>query len=254
MINAACAESDTAWMRSQLEPAGIELIDLKGSGTLLALQGPDAAQHLEALAGCSLAGLPRFGHRELTLPGIGEAFVGRTGYTGEDGFELLLSAEAGQRFWRTCLERGVKPCGLGARDTLRTEMGYPLHGQDISPSITPVEAGMSWAIGWDKPTFGGREALVRQRESGPARRLRALRATQRAVPRSHMDVLSSEGATVGEVTSGTFSPTLKEGIALALVDASVSIDDEVVVDVRGRHVPFAVVKAPFVASNVRADD
>ena len=100
--------------------------------------------------------------------------------------------------------------GLGARDTLRTEMGYPLHGQDISPSITPVEAGMSWAVGWDKPTFGGREALVRQRESGPTRRLRALRATQRAVPRSHMDVLSSEGATVGEVTSGTFSPPVKE--------------------------------------------
>ncbi len=181
----------------------------------------------------------------------------RSGYTGELGFELIAPNSAVEQLWDELAGAaenvGGGLAGLGARDTLRTEMGYPLHGQDISPSITPVEAGMSWAIGWDKPTFGGREALVRQRESGPARRLRALRATQRAVPRSHMDVLSSEGATVGEVTSGTFSPTLKEGIALALVDASVSSDDEVVVDVRGRHVPFAVVKAPFVASNVRAD-
>ena len=183
--------------------------------------------------------------------------VCRSGYTGELGFELIAPNSVLGQLWDDLAGAaegvGGGLAGLGARDTLRTEMGYPLHGQDISPLITPVEAGMAWAVGWDKPAFGGREALVRQRESGPERRLRALRATQRAVPRSHMDVLSSDGATVGEVTSGTFSPTLKEGIALALVDASVSIDDEVVVDVRGRHVPFAVVKVPFVASNVRAD-
>ena len=143
------------------------------------------------------------------------------------------------------------PAGLGSRDTLRTEMGYPLHGQDISPSITPVEAGLSWAIGWDKPDFAGRTALLAQRESGPSRRLRAIRAKQRAIPRAHMKVLDADGHEIGEVTSGTFSPTLKEGIALALIDSSVGIDDDVLVDVRGKQIPFQIVKAPFTPSRVR---
>jgi aminomethyltransferase len=130
-------------------------------------------------------------------------------------------------------------------------MGYPLHGQDISASISPVEAMLTWAIGWNKPAFIGREALVAQREAGPKRRLRAIKAKQRAIPRSHMEIYDSSGASIGEVTSGTFSPTLKEGIALALLDASAGIGDEVLVDVRGKQVPFEVVKAPFVPSHVR---
>jgi aminomethyltransferase len=130
-------------------------------------------------------------------------------------------------------------------------MGYPLHGQDISPAITPVEAGLGWAIGWDKASFPGRDALIRQRETGPTRRLRAIRAQERAIPRPHMVIYDASDQRIGDVTSGTFSPSLKEGIALALLDAQVGIDDDVYVDVRGKRVPFSVVKAPFVPSHVR---
>lgn len=181
--------------------------------------------------------------------------VCRTGYTGELGFELFAPNAVLVDLWEALLaaaqSHGGGPAGLAARDTLRTEMGYPLHGQDISPSITPVEAGLSWAIGWDKALFRGKDALMRQRESGPTRRLRAIRATQRAIPRAHMAIYDATGQQIGEVTSGTFSPTLKQGIALALIDPSVGVDDEVFVDVRGKKLPFDVVKAPFVPSHVR---
>jgi aminomethyltransferase len=146
---------------------------------------------------------------------------------------------------------GGRPCGLGARDTLRTEMGYPLHGQDLGPQITPLQGMGSWAVGWDKPAFWGRDALLAERERGPSRRLRALKATGRGVPRPHMTVRDPQGATVGETTSGTFSPTLHTGIALALLDPSVSFGDTVEVDVRGRALPAEVVKPPFVPSHVR---
>src|SRR6185437_14236783 len=140
-----------------------------------------------------------------------------------------------------------RPCGLGARDTLRTEMGYPLHGQDLTAEITPVQAGSGWAVGWGKPEFWGRDALVAEKAAGPARRLRGLRATGRGVPRAGMDVLV-DGRRVGVTTSGTFSPTLRIGIALALIDTAsgVALDDAVSIDVRGRTLDATVVKPPFV--------
>ena len=146
-----------------------------------------------------------------------------------------------------------RPCGLAARDTLRTEMGYPLHGHDLSGAITPVQAGRGWAVGWKKPEFWGRAALVAEKEAGPARRLRGLRATGRGVPRPGMRVLDAAGEPVGVTTSGTFSPTLKAGIALALIDTASGVDvgDPVSVDVRGRALPCTVVKPPFVPSHVR---
>ena len=122
--------------------------------------------------------------------------------------------------WDGLVAAGARPCGLGARDTLRTEMGYPLHGQDLAPEITPVQAGSGWAVGWGKPEFWGRDALVAEKAAGPRAALRGLRATGRGVPRPGMDVLA-DGARVGVTTSGTFSPTLKVGIALALLDADV---------------------------------
>jgi aminomethyltransferase len=144
----------------------------------------------------------------------------------------------------------VVPCGLGARDTLRTEMGYPLHGQDLSLDITPVQARAGWAVGWKKERFWGRGALLAEREKGPRRLLWGLEALDRGIPRAHMTVLL-EGAPIGEVTSGTFSPTRKVGIGLALLDASVSEGDELDVDVRGRTTRVRVVKPPFVPSHVR---
>jgi aminomethyltransferase len=188
---------------------------------------------------------------------VADIRVCRTGYTGEHGYELLVPAGDAAAVWDSLLAaaepRGGRACGLAARDTLRTEMGYPLHGQDLSADITPVQAGSGWAVGWGKPEFWGRAALVAEKEAGPVRRLRGLRATGRGVPRAGMDVLDAAGARVGVTTSGTFSPTLRTGIALALIDsaAGVGIDDAVVVDVRGRALPCAVVKPPFVPSHVR---
>ena len=179
------------------------------------------------------------------------AVVCRTGYTGERGYEILAPASVIPALWDAVVAAGATPAGLGARDTLRTEMGYPLHGHELSLDITPVQAGLVWAVGWDKPAFSGREALVAERAAGPRRRLRGLLAVERAIPRPGMPVLSVDGAPVGETTSGTFSPTLKQGIGLALLDPAIAEGDEVIVDVRGRQARFTVTKPPFVPPHVR---
>jgi aminomethyltransferase len=144
---------------------------------------------------------------------------------------------------------GALPCGLGARDTLRTEMGYPLHGQDLSPAITPVQARSGWAVGWSKDRFWGREALAAERAAGARRLLWGVRSNDRGIPRPHMRVTGADGAVVGEVTSGTFSPTLRVGIGLALLDRSVGEGDVVSVDVRGRTSSMTVVRPPFVTAS-----
>jgi glycine cleavage system T protein (aminomethyltransferase) len=183
--------------------------------------------------------------------------VCRTGYTGEHGYELLPRWSDSPALWEALLgkaaELGGRPAGLGARDTLRTEMGYPLHGHELSPEISPVQAGAGWAVGWQKDGFWGKDALAAEREAGPRRRLRCLRALDRGVPRAGMDVLDSSGARIGVTTSGTFSPTLRTGIALALVDTAsgVTPGGEVVLDVRGRKLRCEVVKPPFVPAHVR---
>ena len=250
VINAACAEADTAWITSQLTPAGIRVIDLKQDGVLLALQGPEAPARLEALCGESLAGLPRFGHRELSLHG-GElegvpVFVGRTGYTGEDGFELLLSAEAGQALWQRLLAEGVTPCGLGARDTLRLEAAMHLYGNDMDSSTTPLEASLGWLVHLEMPAaFIGREALENQSAEGVKRRLVGLSLTGRAIARHGYPVLHG-GEPVGEVTSGTWSPTLERAIALAYVPAELAkLGTELAVQIRGKAEPAVVEKRPF---------
>ena len=142
-------------------------------------------------------------------------------------------------------------CGLGARDTLRTEMGYPLHGQDISLDVTPVQARLGWAVGWDKPEFWGRDALLAERGYGASRVLRGLLSEGRAIPRPHMHVRNTDGAAVGEVTSGTFSPTRRVGVGLALLDRSIADGDTVLVDVRGREAQMKVARPPFVQASPR---
>jgi len=150
----------------------------------------------------------------------------------------------------TTAEEGLV-CGLGARDTLRTEMGYPLHGHELSPEISPIMARSGWAVGWDKPTFWGKEALLAQRHDKAGPILRGLVITARGIPRADCCVKTADGADVGVVTSGTFSPTLKQGIALAMLDRSVEMESDVSVEVRGRLIPARVVRPPFVAVNTR---
>jgi aminomethyltransferase len=253
VINAACAESDTAWLRSQLEPAGIAIADRKGDGVLLALQGPEATAQLQALSGADLSGLPRFGHRDLVLAGEASgaaagaaAFVARTGYTGEDGFELLLDRDAGLALWQQLLQRGVTPCGLGARDTLRLEAAMHLYGQDMDEGTTPLEAGLGWLVHLEMPArFIGREVLERQTAEGVPKRLVGLKLQGRAIARHGYPVLHG-GEAVGEVTSGSWSPTLGEAIALAYVPAALArLGTELAVQIRGREESAVVVKRPF---------
>ena len=253
VINAACAEADTAWIRGQLEPMGIQVSDHKGAGVLLALQGPEAAPRLEALSGVSLAGLPRFGHRQLRLAGSAqgaaagaELFVGRTGYTGEDGFELLLDCEAGLALWQQLLDEGVVPCGLGARDTLRLEAAMHLYGSELDASTSPLEAGLGWLVHLEMPKpFIGREVLERQSAEGVTRKLVGLKLQGRAIARHGYPVLR-DGQSVGVITSGTWSPSLGEAIALAYVPSDAAkLGTELAVEIRGKAAPATVVKRPF---------
>ncbi|MFM1812754.1 MAG: Aminomethyltransferase [Cyanobacteriota bacterium] len=247
VINAACAEADTAWLREQLEPQGVAISDRKAGGVLLALQGPEAPARLEALAGgVSLAGLPRFGHRDLTLPGIGAAFVARTGYTGEDGFELLLERQAGIHLWQQLLASGVSACGLGARDTLRLEAAMHLYGNDMDSTTTPLEAGLGWLVHLEMPKpFVGRDVLERQSAEGVQRRLVGLELQGRAIAR-HGYPLLHHGEPVGTVSSGSWSPTLGKAIALAYVPTALAkLGTALTVQIRGKDEPAVVVRRPF---------
>ncbi len=186
---------------------------------------------------------------------LGEVIICRTGYSGEFGYELLPSWTSAEALWKILVVEIAKfdgrVCGLGARDTLRTEMGYPLHGHELSLDITPVQASASWAVVFSKKNFRGKNALEAEKAAGPKRILRAIKCSDRGIPRAGMKILDSSGELAGEVTSGTFSPTLKTGIALALIRPELKVGDAVQIDVRGRISNASIVKAPFVASHVR---
>ena len=247
--------ANSAEVRRRLEsaaPDGITITDHHETHAVLAVQGTRSDEVLEAV------GLPT-GHEymsftEAPFEGV-DVVVCRTGYTGERGYELIAPNEVAGALWDALVEAGaeydLQPCGLGARDTLRTEMGYPLHGQDISMDITPVQARLGWAIGWKKDAFWGREKLQAEREQGPRVTLRGLVAQGRGIPRPHMSVRLTRDLPIGEITSGTFSPTLKKGVALALISSQVGEGAEVSVDVRGREEIFVVTKPPFVQPGVK---
>ena len=218
----------------------------------IAVQGPRSTEVVEALfpqaRGLGYMRCVESSFREVLVA------VARSGYTGERGYELFVPDAVARQLWRDLLEAGravgLQPCGLGARDTLRLEMGYPLHGSDISEDRTPLEAGLMWAVALDKGAFRGREALVRLKDRGAEERLRGLRMAGRLIPRPHYPVFA-DGERVGETTSGTFSPTLRVGIALAYLSERLQPGDMVEVDVRGRRGEAEVVKPPFVASSPR---
>jgi aminomethyltransferase len=233
-------------------PAGVTVTDQHEQYAVLAVQGPRSD---EVLAGLGLPTGHSYMSFEVTEHVGAETVVCRTGYTGERGYELVVPAHAAGALWDALLEagadHGVQPCGLGARDTLRTEMGYPLHGQDISLDVTPNQARLGWAVGWSKPTFWGKEPLAAEKAEKPARVLRGLVAAGRGIPRPGMRVLLAADVPVGQVTSGTFAPSLRKGVGLALLDAQVTEDTEVAVDVRGRREVFVVTRPPFVEPSVR---
>ena len=226
-------------------PTGVTVSDQHRRYAILAVQGPRSAEVLAKL------GLPtELDYMSFTA--ASDLVVCRTGYTGEHGYELVIEWEQAAARWDALIAAGARPCGLGARDTLRTEMGYPLHGQDLSLDITPVQARSGWAVGWSKPAFWGRDALLAEKAEGPGRSLRGLQLTARGIPRGQMSVYAGAHR-VGETTSGTFSPTKKVGIALALIDTSAGLadGDPVEVDIRGRRTGARIVKPPFVTTSVR---
>jgi aminomethyltransferase len=234
-------------------PEGLSITDEHRSYAVLAVQGPRSAEVLTEL------GLPTemdyMGYADAALDGV-PVRVCRSGYTGEHGYELLPPWDSAGVVFDALLTAVTRAdgqlAGLGARDTLRTEMGYPLHGHELSADISPLQARCGWAIGWKKDAFFGRDALLAEKEAGPRRLLRGLRAVGRGVLRPDLNVLDGD-TTVGVTTSGTFSPTLKVGIALALIDVDAGVEDGrlVTVDVRGRGVECEVVRPPFVDPKTR---
>jgi aminomethyltransferase len=254
LVPNAANTSEVVRRLSAAAPAGVEVTGRHREYGVLAVQGPRSADVLGRLE------LPS----ALDYMSYADAVwrdrpvrICRTGYTGEHGYELLPRWDDTVSLWDALVEVvrqfGGMPAGLGARDTLRTEMGYPLHGQDLSLDISPLQARSGWAVGWKKERFWGRDALLAEKAAGPARVLRGLESLDRGIPRAHMPVLSAAGESVGEVTSGTFSPTRRVGIGLALIssDAGVEDGDELELDVRGRRSRVRVVRPPFVESHVR---
>ena len=221
----------------------------------LGVQGPRSPEVVERLWP-EAASLPFRGCTVVERDGA-EVVLARTGYTGERGYEVFARGELARGMWDALVEAGrhagIEPCGLGARDVLRLEMGYPLYGQDLDPDHTTLEAGLGWAVSFDKGPFRGREALVRQRDEGLPTLLHALvTADRRSIPRAHQPVLAGDDR-LGEITSGTFSPTLGVGIALAYLppDAAREAADDLAIDIRGRRAPARFVTTPFVDRSPR---
>jgi aminomethyltransferase len=242
-------------VQAQMQGGDVEVTDVKDALACVAVQGPRSDEVL-AMAGIDVGGLSYLDCRVLDLPSTGAdavqgqdggASVGvlaRSGYTGERGYEVFCPADKAGNLWDRLTEAGASPAGLGCRDTLRLEMGYPLHGQDLSVDTSPVEARLGWAV---KPGTGfrGEEAYLRAKEAGPARRMWGLVLTGRGVPRAHCGVWRDD-ALVGETTSGTFSPTRKVGIAMGYLDGDVAPGDTIEIEVRGKRLPARVVRPPFV--------
>jgi aminomethyltransferase len=233
-------------------PAGISVTNHHEEFGVLALQGPKAHAVIQILGINPTMDYMAFA--EVSIAGC-EVILCRTGYTGEHGYEIVPRWSDAIVVW-DALVAAMKPfsgaiCGLGARDTLRTEMGYPLHGHELSLEITPVQASAGWAIGWKKESFRGSQTLRAQREAGLVRTLRALKSNDRGIPRAGMVIKNSNGDEVGVVTSGTFSPSLKTGIALALIEPIHTEGDELIIDVRGRTSSATIVSLPFSPSHVR---
>lgn len=217
--------------------------DITAERAVIAVQGPEA-RTLAGAAYPALADVGRFRVATCDLDGVAVTAAG-TGYTGEPGLEIAVPAAAAEHVWNALADAGVRPAGLGARDTLRLEAGLPLHGNELGPGITPLEAGLGWVVAWSKPVFRGREALAAQRDAGVRRRLRGISTEGRRPPRTGCAV-SIDGTVVGEVTSGNFSPVLGHGVALAFLPPETEVSTAVDVDVRGTALPGTVTDLPFV--------
>ncbi|AIQ65817.1 glycine cleavage system protein T [Paenibacillus stellifer] len=249
VVNASNIGKDYQWLEDHLPASGVELKDVSEETLLLAVQGPHAQQILSEVTNLPLAELKPFHFVEKASVCGTEVLLSRTGYTGEDGFEIYAPTWAAVQLWNRLLEvgsaHGLTPAGLGARDTLRFEAKLPLYGQELSQDISPLEAGIGFFVKLDKGDFIGRDALKAQKDQGIPRRLVGIEMIDRGIPRTHYPVYA-DGRQIGEITTGTQSPTLKRNLGLALVEAKYSeIGAELEVEIRGKRLKAVVVKAPF---------
>jgi aminomethyltransferase len=252
LIPNASNTSDVVAVLLSLAPAGIVVKNLHEDYGVIALQGPSAKDVLTDLGVEATMEYMAFAH---VVIGGADVIICRTGYTGEHGFELVPKRNDVGAVWDALAaqvtQRNGLICGLGARDTLRTEMGYPLHGHELSLEISPVQASASWAIGWSKESFQGSDVLRKEKSAGVLRRMRGIRSNDRGIPRAGMDLKNAQGDIVGVTTSGTFSPSLRVGIGLALVDAWLEVGSQITIDIRGRESSATIVSLPFVDSHVK---
>lgn len=247
VVNASCIEKDFLWAQThKSQPCQLE--DCSNFYAAVALQGPNSPRILERVIPGAACQVHHHEIKKFLFQGK-DVWVARTGYTGEDGFELFFDRIVALQIWGKILldgrEFGVKPCGLGSRDTLRLEMGYPLNGSDLSEQITPVEAGLNFAVSYTKGAFIGSEAILKQKEAGPVRKSVMFQMNgSTPPPRSHYPILS-DGAKIGEVTSGTLSPSLKIGIGMGMVESKFAeLGAPLQIEIRGKPYPATVVKKP----------
>jgi len=254
-VNAGNSDKDFQWVSDQAGSMDVEVKNISSETAQLAVQGKHAQALLQKIAEIPLDDIKYFHFRKGKIHGV-DSIISRTGYTGEDGFEIYFDAHEAAKVFKTILEvgeeYGVQPIGLGARDTLRLEMGYALYGNEIDADSNPFEAGLGWVVKLGKSDrFVGQEAVIDQKNAGLKRRLVGVRLLERGVPRSHYKILH-QGAPVGEVTSGTFSPSLNCGVALCYVSPDHSaVGSRLEVAIRNQAVSAEVVKLPFVPSGVK---
>jgi aminomethyltransferase len=249
VVNASTAAKDLAWITEQVKPAGdVAVVDSSSRYALISIQGPASREVLQPLTGVDLSDVRYywFAHGEVASARV---TISRTGYTGEDGYEIFVPPAMADRVWEAVLQSGrsadVIPCGLGARDTLRLEAAMRLYGNDIDESTTVLEADLGWIVGWQKGDFIGRERLREQKEKGTERKLVGFEMTEPGIAR-HGYAVMSDGRRVGVVTSGTQTPFLKKAIGMAYVPISLAAPGtEIAVDVRGRSAKAVVVRLPF---------
>ena len=252
VVNASRKDNVYQWFLQHQIPH-VEIKDISDSYGLIALQGKKSQNLLTDVLAREFDSL---GYYEFMIGQFSSSalIVSRTGYSGEDGFEIYVPTEKTDELWNILLDRGqayqIQPIGLGARDTLRLEMGYSLYGHEMDETVSALQAGLSWIVKFDKGNFIGRTALKKEKEAGVAKKIYGLIVSDKGIPRAHYEVFQSDQK-IGEVTSGTFSPTLKQGIALAMLDSKVKIGDEVKVQIRKNFVPAKVVKPPFVLGSVK---
>ena len=248
VVNASNMEKDWAWIEKQ-NRFGAEMRNLSDEYSLLAIQGPKAIEAMQALTSVDLSEIPFYKFKVADFAGIDHVIISATGYTGSGGFEIYCKNDQVKQVWDRVFEAGadfgIKPIGLAARDTLRLEMGYCLYGNDITDHTSPIEAGLAWVTKFSKD-FVGADGLLKEKEEGPSRRLRAFEIEGRGIPRQGYEIVDENGESLGEVTSGTMSPSLKKGIGLGYVKTShTKFGSKIFIRIRKKDVPATVVKLPF---------